>query len=460
MENKRIVKKSLLYLIGNFSSKVLSSLLVPIYAFYVSTSSLGNYDYYLTIINIVSPLLFVSIWEAILRYILTEKNKDSNIINTCTAVGFSLVVGLGICIFGLLSYFITLDIVCIYFSLMLLFTSFSQVWQSFSRAFKHNNIYIFSSVVGTAVNLILNIIFICYFRMEVFGLFISYIGSQMTIFIILESNLKILKNLKLKLFNKSLLINMIKYSFPLVINSIAIWLINGFGKIIIMNFLGADANGLYSFANKFVTLLSTLGSVISMALTEESLIFLNKENLGTEYSSISNMVFRFFISIIFVALPALSIFYSFLGNTDYYSSLYLLPIMLFYSIYMNMSTNIGIAFKVLNITRYQFITTFIGSAITIVFSLSLVNSLGIYGVIIGQAIGAFSMFITRYFYVKKYVEFPLKILQSTSLMILFLISSIFVFKFNLVMNIVVLTIFLLLSLFFNKELLFSFRKNS
>ena len=165
MENKRIVKKSLLYLIGNFSSKVLSSLLVPIYAFYVSTSSLGNYDYYLTIINIVSPLLFVSIWEAILRYILTEKNKDSNIINTCTAVGFSLVVGLGICIFGLLSYFITLDIVCIYFSLMLLFTSFSQVWQSFSRAFKHNNIYIFSSVVGTAVNLILNIIFICYFRM-------------------------------------------------------------------------------------------------------------------------------------------------------------------------------------------------------------------------------------------------------------------------------------------------------
>ena len=76
MENKRIAKKSLLYFIGNFSTKMLSSLLVPIYAFYIATEELGTFDYSQTIMNILIPIVFVSIWEAVIRFILGKDRKS------------------------------------------------------------------------------------------------------------------------------------------------------------------------------------------------------------------------------------------------------------------------------------------------------------------------------------------------------------------------------------------------
>lgn len=75
MENKKIIKKSGLYLIGNLSSKILTSLLVPIYAFYVTSADLGTYDYSHTIMNILIPILFISVWDAIIRFVLSEKNE-------------------------------------------------------------------------------------------------------------------------------------------------------------------------------------------------------------------------------------------------------------------------------------------------------------------------------------------------------------------------------------------------
>ena len=39
--NSRVLKKSAIYLIGNFSSKILMAIIIPIYAFYIQSSDLG-----------------------------------------------------------------------------------------------------------------------------------------------------------------------------------------------------------------------------------------------------------------------------------------------------------------------------------------------------------------------------------------------------------------------------------
>lgn len=68
-------KKVGIYFIGMLSSKVLSVLLIPIYAFYVSADVLGYYDYTLTIMSILIPCIYIAIWEAVLRFILSEKDE-------------------------------------------------------------------------------------------------------------------------------------------------------------------------------------------------------------------------------------------------------------------------------------------------------------------------------------------------------------------------------------------------
>lgn len=69
MEGKKLIKKTGLYFIGNLSSKILTFVLVPIYAFYIKSEELGEFDYAQTIMNIIVPICFVAIWEAILKFV-------------------------------------------------------------------------------------------------------------------------------------------------------------------------------------------------------------------------------------------------------------------------------------------------------------------------------------------------------------------------------------------------------
>ena len=133
MENKRIAKKSLLYFIGNFSSKMLSSLLVPIYAFYIASEELGIYDYSQTIMNIVIPIVFVSIWEAIIRFILGNKDgksKEKEFASSAVfTIGACIVLAIGIIIVG---RFIEIHYIQ-YFIMMCCATELAQIWQYYDR---------------------------------------------------------------------------------------------------------------------------------------------------------------------------------------------------------------------------------------------------------------------------------------------------------------------------------------
>ena len=127
MQNKKIVEKTGLYFIGNFSSKILTALLVPIYAFYISSEDLGTYDYSQTIMNIVIPIVFVSIWEAIIRFILGEKDKEDQNKKLATSAFFTVCMCLFFIIITLIvSRFIEIEYLY-NFIIMCCFTALAQI---------------------------------------------------------------------------------------------------------------------------------------------------------------------------------------------------------------------------------------------------------------------------------------------------------------------------------------------
>lgn len=73
----RLFKKTGVYFVGNFSSKVISAIIVPIYAVYVSSADLGEYDYLLTLTQIIAPVAYLAIWEAILKFCINGKAGDA-----------------------------------------------------------------------------------------------------------------------------------------------------------------------------------------------------------------------------------------------------------------------------------------------------------------------------------------------------------------------------------------------
>lgn len=453
MEYARLAKKTGIYFIGNLSTKLLSAAMVFIYAFYINAENLGKYEYIQTLSNIIVPIAFISIWESILKYTLSTKhnNEKTQVINISAI--FSIIISILLLILGTIYYqIIKNEQYSIYIILVYIFYGLSTVWQYYARCQNETKMYVKSSVIGAFANLILIVILICIFKLDTKGLFIANIFSNFIILILLECKMKIIKKINIKQFDTRLLKKMLIFSFPLVINDISLWLITGFGKTIIQNILGASANGLYSFANKFTIIVNFLGLIINKALTEEMLIS-EKEEASIQFKKIMQQLIEKVLVFLIMCIPIIMIFYNIISKTEYYQSKIYVPMLLIYSFVMLVSTNLSTVFKVAEKTKYQFITTLTGAIITIIISFLSIYKIGIMGVILGQIVGGLVNTIFRYKISKKLINLKINWKKSFVVLIIYCLVSIFTIKASLIQNIVLeIVIFITILIIYNKEI--------
>ncbi|MDO5555310.1 MAG: oligosaccharide flippase family protein [Clostridia bacterium] len=454
MQTKRLLRKTGIYFIGNLSSKILSILLVPLYAFYITAEQLGIFDYNQTLINVLIPISFIAIWEAVLKFLLSVKEDNKKVVSNSILLVIAQTVVITICVL-IYNFFNCIEYVE-YVLMMLLTGGITYVWQYYARGVKENKLYVKAGIIGTIVNFITNIILICIFDIKVESLYIGHILGNIAIFLTIELKLKTIKQVSIKKMDMHFLKRMICFSAPLVINLISVWLISGTSKIIITNILGKTQNGLYSFANKFSIIITFVGSVLSMAIIEEAILLANENAFDNKFTKTMQFIFEKFISIIILALPIINIFYYFIKETEYYPSRYYFPFLLFYALLMNMSTNIGSAFQALNKTKYISITSILGSTFTIVISLLFINKIGIYAVLIGQLVGSILIMITRYIFVTNIGKIKIKWDKIFALTIIYMIIAFICFTATVYINIVITILLTLIIIYLNRDYIFQF----
>ncbi len=429
MKQETLVKKAGIYFIGNLSTKLLSAIVVFIYAFYINAEDLGKYEYIQTLSNIIVPIAFVSIWEAILKYTLgttAEKEKDEAI-NTSSI--FSIIISIMIAILGMTYYHLKNEKYSLYIIIFYVLYGLSTVWQYYARCLNKTKTYVKSSVIGAAVNLILIILLVCVLKLKIQALFLANIISNLVILSIIEYKIKILKKIKIKEFDIKMLKKMLIFSFPLVINDISLWLITGFGKTIIQNTLGSSANGMYSFANKFSIIVNFFGTVLNKALTEEMLVS-EKDKVGKQFEEIMQKIIEGVLILLVLCMPIIMIFYNIIEKTEYYQSKIYVPMLLIYSFLMLISTNLSTIFKVAEKTKYQFLTTFAGAITTVIISILTVYKWKIMGVVLAQVVGALENAVLRYVIGRRLIKFEIKWKKSFIIFMVYCIMSFVFIKVN------------------------------
>lgn len=424
MHVERFFKKILIYFVGNFSSKILISLLIPIYAIFVSAEDLGVYDYLQTIMNVYIILAFIAVWEAVLRFVLIEEYQNKKV-NTDNIICFSCIVA-GI-VFGLtviISIYCKLGILNSFFNAtMNSLYGIAMVWQYLSRAYEKNMIYVKSGIIGTTINFIAVIIFVCLMKMGLTGLLLSYSLGRLSIVLFIESKLTFFKNFNVSNFKISVMKKILKFSFPLAVNSLAGWMLGGIGSILIINKLGKSTNGLYAFSTKFSSLIISLGSIFVMALMEEVLIEFRKEYNERGFEEMLNTLSRIFIIGSTLILPLIGIFYILISGSDYVNSLNYIPFLICYALFTVIASAMGTLFQVLDKTQYQFITTLIGATVMIVISVCRLSKMTIYDVLIGQVFGAFFMLLSRYIIIKKTISIHLEWIEHIKHLVMYILVS-------------------------------------
>lgn len=428
--NKRLIKKSGIYFIGNISSKLMSAILIPIYAFYINVTDLGFFDFSQTLIGILSPIVILAIWEAVLKVLLSDDDIQMKSKYISTSFLFSFFIIGVIIIAAILSS--VLDVINIeyftYIVAMISIQSLVKLWQYAARGSGLNKLYVVSGIISTFANFSFIIVLVVILNYGLEGLFISFLVGQLTIIFMLEYKLKIIRCVKLSEFDMSILKNMLLFSSPLVLNLVSSWFMAGFGRMIITLKLGTEFNGLYSFSNKFSLIIAMIGSVITMALIEEAILSIKKKNFNNTFNRTIEELFVLFFMLALCAVPAISIFYYFISDTVYYDSVYFAPWMLLFAIASSMSSNIGSVFQAIEKTKYQFTTTVLGGATTVIISFLLIDRIQVYAVILGQILGASVMLLSRYFIINKFI--PFKISWKKPIILLFSFTIITVVCLN------------------------------
>lgn len=446
--SKKLIKSTFLYFFGNVLSKAITFFLLPLYTKYIAPADYGYYEVSLSYLTIAASVLYLDIWNGILRFMYDKKNKYNVIYN------------------GFLIFLISTLFYCLTLFLFKLIFDFNSFWLIFSygimmnltnmytyinRGLGNNATYVFSGLASVFTTVISNILLIVLFKFGYEALYISAILGFIIQIIILEIKSKLISKIIRQKIDRSLFKQMIFFSLPLCINSLSYWLLSSFNKVYISESLGNYSAGIYSIAYKFSMILTLLLSCFSLAWQETAFsINTSMKKRGEYFSNVSNKYIKALGCLVILILPVISIIFPYFINIQYQQAKVLIPICIIGTIFSIFSTFLGTTFGNLKKTKVITFSSIIGAIVTVIFTIFLTKSFGLMGANIALSSGFFITILIRIFMLKKYIPYKINIKQILIFTLLLIIYSL-VFNLSNWYNLFAFAFSIIIFLFYFKK---------
>lgn len=384
-EKKKLLINSLLLVIGNFSSKILVFLLVPFYTSVLSTEEYGISDLLVTTVNLVYPIVTLTISTAVLRFSLDKDGNSKQVLSVgfwIQLTGFILVTLVSLVFFRHTSYGMYVWHFIAYYGT---FTAYTLLLQ-YAKGMEKVTIYAFAGVINTFILIGCNLLFLLHFRLGVEGYISSMIIAYGVTAVILFFGSGAWRDITSpRKIDKAIAKSMVHYSVPLMPNSISWWVSNSSDRYIMKMYRSTDELGIYSVAYKIPSIMTTFTSVLISAWEISAV-----DEFGTERSRkfFSQMYKHYFeiLTILCVLLMALiKPIAHILFQKAFYGAWIFVPALLFASVFNTMSAFLGTIFTAAKKTNSIFTTTMAGAFSNIVLNFMLIPSFGAQGAAIATA---------------------------------------------------------------------------
>ena len=248
---------------------------------------------------------------------------------------------------------------------------------------------------------------------------------------------------------------MLAYSIPLVPNTISWSVINASDRLVIMNFLGASANGLYSIAYKFPNLISTFYNFFNIAWRETSAKIVRDNDIN-EFKKIYKMIKAAMLAVTILLIAVIRYVYPIFINVQYQESIVYVPILAISIYYTSLSSFYGGIFSAYKETKILGTTSTYAAIINLVVDFALFKFIGIYAAAISTLASSLFLYTYRKFKMKKFFNAYEKNDISILMVVLFLFLLFYIN--NKVLNIVAVIIALSVSIIFNFHTICVFTK--
>ena len=451
-KGKDLAKNTAIVSIGKICTQLITFFLLPVYTAVLSNEEYGVVDLLNTLTSLLLPIATLQIEQGIFRYLLDCRENKEKQTTLITTVSKFILVQSAICILIFLCASPFIHNEYKYFLMAnLLMGILSSISLQICRGLGDNKTYAVGSFITGALTVILNVIFIVAFKLGAYGMLIATAISNLLCAIYVFVKKKIYKYIDIKQNDKKLLKDIVKYSVPLIPNMISWWIVSASDRTIISAVIGVAQNGIYSAANKFSGIFSTLYSVFNLTWTESASININSEDRDEFFSKIFDFIVRFFGSLCLGTIAVMPFVFGILVNEKFAESYYQIPILILGSVFNILVSFLGSVYVAKKLTKEIAKTSIIAAIINIVVNIALINQIGLYAASISTVIAYFAMFIYRWIDVKKYVSIKTNKTLIAVLSVSFLVAIITYYLKMKIISIVVLLAVIIIAIYINKD---------
>ena len=428
---KRLVDNSIIFAIGNFESKLMQFIMIPIYSYALSTYEFGKVDLLTNIVYLLAPIVSFDLFDGAFRFALDKFEDKNKIFSTSfiTLVGMSIIMFI---IGSICSIFVT-GYPIMYTVILLIITIFFSLVSNFARAIGFVKHFAIAGIINTFTMGVANIILLLVVKLGIEGYLVSFCVGQFIGILYLFIATDIPNYLSVREYSLETLKKLLKYSIPLIPNGLAWWLNSTSDRVFVLGILGPSYNGIYAMASKIPSAISTILSVFfqswQISVVEEydkkdSMKFIN-----TVYDTLSSLLFCAAVLLVAVIKPVFNL----ILNANYYNGWKLIPILLLSVIYTNIASFLGTMYTANKKTVGILTTTVYGAIINVILTVVFLNMIGLNGAAVANAVSFLVVSLLRYKYMKKLGKIRINFRKTIYLHIMFIVSclSVYILKSNI-----------------------------
>ena len=448
--------------LSSFTTKILSFFLVPLYTSLLTTSEYGTYDLFNTTIGVLLPIITLNIQESVLRFSIDSKFSRKSIVTISTRylLYSNLLVIAFLTINGLLGLSPLVNEYALFFFLMYLSQSLSGILTMYVRGIDNIKELSISSVLASALTIVLNVVFLAVFNWGLSGYFLANTIGIILQCIYLIYKVEVLNSIRLREKFEVEKAAMINYSRPLIANSIAWWVNNASDRYIVILFYGLAESGIYSVASKIPSILNIFQTIFNQAWTLSAVKDFDPEDKNgffTNTYKAYNCMMVLLCSGIIVFNKLLA---SFLYAEDFYVAWKYVPWLTIAIVFGAMSGYFEGLFVAANDSRIFAKSTVYGAITNVILNLILTPIMGALGAAIATAVSYFEVWIFRYLQSRRYIRIRVNIFRDLITYFLLVCQSIILLieMENSYLYVLEFGIFILIVLLYFKDILLLLNK--
>lgn len=414
-----LLKNTGIIAISRLSSGLLAFLMLPLMTTSLTQADYGIVDLAISYSSIVVSVVLLNLDLGVFRYLvdIRDNRRDvGSVISTAFRACLPVILLFSLLFLGA-SYILSLSLAPWVYC-YLLATSAGIFVQQISRGLGRTISFAISGIIQTVVTATGIVISLLVTTSGASGVLLSYAFGSLAAVVYCLIACRLTPRYFVGPIDRQIRRELLKYSLPLIPNSLSFWIFGLSDRTIISIVLGLSANGVYGVSNRFSLILTTLVSVFYLSWSESAALNIHTNRASRLFSDVLDSGIYFISYSGVVLVSCVGAFFSFIVDESFSDAYYLIPPLVLAVVFNFVATFFGGVFTAMKLTKPIMTSSILAAIINIATTVSLVFFIGLWAAVLATLLSYGFLAVYRFLQVQRriVVEFKFSTLLKCSML--------------------------------------------